>query len=54
VQIFISVVNALKVIWDLTLHENYLHYVLPYSKFCKYGLMMVKLPKHIVIKLKIK
>jgi hypothetical protein len=28
--------------------------MLPYSKFCKDGLMMVKGPKHVVIKVKIK
>jgi hypothetical protein len=52
--VFISVVNILKVIWDPTLHENYLHCMLPYSKFSKDGLMIVKLPKYIIIKLKIK
>jgi len=30
-----------------------LHYMLPYSEFCKDGLMMVKWPKH-VVKVKIK
>ena len=54
VQIFISIINDLKVIWDPILHEHYLHGMLPYSKFCEDGLMMVKLLKHIVIKEKIK
>jgi hypothetical protein len=53
-QIFISIVNALKVVRDPILHEHYLQCMLPYSKFCKDGLMMVKLSKHIVIKEKIK
>jgi len=53
-QIFISIVNALKVVRDPILHEHYLHRMLPYSKFCKAGLMVVKLLKHVVIKEKIK
>jgi len=28
------------------------YFMLPYSKFCKDGLMMFKWPKHVVIKLK--
>jgi len=50
VQIFISIISDLKVMWDPILHEHYLHRMLPYSKFCEDGLMMVKLLKHIVIK----
>ena len=33
---------------------HYLHCMLPYSKFCKDCLMMVKSPKHVVTKIKIK
>jgi hypothetical protein len=38
---------------DPVLHERYLHCTLPYSKFCKDDLMVVKWPKH-VFKIKIK
>jgi len=31
------------VLWDPIIHEHYLHCILPYSKFCKEDLMLVKL-----------
>jgi hypothetical protein len=42
------------IMYHIILHEHYLHCTLPYYKFCKNGLKIVKRPKHVVIQVKIK